>query len=436
LSWVRYEVITIFPELIESALRVGLLGKALGAGLCELACVNPRDFTVDKHRSVDDTPYGGGSGMVMSAPPLVAALEHLDAEADRLGRSRGRKILLSPSGARFDQAAARRLAAEPALTLISGRYEGIDDRLSAWVDESLSLGDFVLNGGEVAALAIIEATARLVPGVLGNESSIVEESHAAGLLEYPQFTRPRVFRDREVPAVLLSGDHAQIARYRRREALARTRAQRPDLFARLPLTAADRTLLDDPPSAPVYAALVHHPVRDREGLTVTSAITNIDVHDVARSAHTYGLRGLSIVSPIEAQRDLVVKILEHWRTGSGKRRMPHRSEALATAHAVTSIDEAVEWIAQREGAQPLRIATAARPLLGRALTRFEEGKSLLARGSRPALILFGTGHGLADEVLQSADYLLEPIAGVGEYNHLSVRAAAAIVFDRLFGRSF
>jgi tRNA (guanine37-N1)-methyltransferase len=240
---VRYEVITIFPELIEAAVQVGLLGKALATGLVELECVSPRRFTSDKHHSVDDAPYGGGSGMVMSTPPLAAALEYLDGEAESKGRARGRRVLLSPTGRPFDQAAARRLAQLPVLTLISGRYEGIDERVRSLVDETISLGDFVLNGGEIAALAIIEATARLLPGVLGNQSSLDEESHAAGVLEYPHYTRPRVFRGLEVPAVLLSGDHAQIARWRRQQALVRTRALRPDLFAQLQLTAEDRALL-------------------------------------------------------------------------------------------------------------------------------------------------------------------------------------------------
>lgn len=240
----RYEVITIFPELIEAAVQVGLLGKALASGLAELECVSPRRFTTDKHQSVDDAPFGGGSGMVMTAPPLVAALEHLAAEAERAGRKPGLRVLLSPAGKPFDQAAARRLAQLPALTLICGRYEGIDERVRGLVDETISLGDFVLNGGEVAALAIIEATARLLPGVLGNQSSLEEESHAAGVLEYPHYTRPREFRGTEVPAVLLSGDHAQIARWRRQQALVRTRQERPDLFEKLKLTAEDRALLD------------------------------------------------------------------------------------------------------------------------------------------------------------------------------------------------
>ena len=240
----RYEVITIFPELIESALQIGLVGKARETGLIQLECISPRRFTTGKHQSVDDAPYGGGSGMVMSALPLAAALDELAAQAEQAGRPRGHRVLLSPAGQPFDQAAARRLAQLPVLTLLAGRYEGIDDRVRSLVDEELSLGDFVLNGGEIAALAIIEATARLLPGVLGNQSSLDEESHAAGVLEYPQYTRPRNFRDLEVPAVLLSGDHAAIARYRRQQALVRTRERRPDLFERLKLTAADRALLD------------------------------------------------------------------------------------------------------------------------------------------------------------------------------------------------
>jgi hypothetical protein len=185
----------------------------------------------------------------------------------------------------------------------------------------------------------------------------------------------------------------------------------------------------------VYAALVHYPVRDREGATMTAAVTNIDVHDIARSSHTFGLQGLFVISPIDAQRALVERILEHWREGAGKRRMPHRSEALAVCQPAQSIAEAREHIAAAHGAQPRMIATAARSSGRAQISRFAEARELLAASQEPWLILFGTGHGLADEVLSAADLLLEPIRGVGDYNHLSVRAAAAIVFDRLFGGS-
>ncbi|MEY4575475.1 MAG: hypothetical protein RL701_178 [Pseudomonadota bacterium] len=241
----RYHVVTLFPELIDAVLGVGLLGKAVVAGRIGVNCVSPRSYATNKHLSVDDTPYGGGSGMVMSVEPVAKALAALEAaqSAELPEQARSHRVLLTPAAVRFDQAAARRLAQLPSLTLICGRYEGFDDRVRDLVDEELSLGDFVLNGGEIAALAIIEATARLLPGVIGNEGSLEEESHSAGVLEYPQYTRPRTFGGREVPEVLLSGDHARIARWRRKQALLRTRAVRPDLFAQLKLDATDRALL-------------------------------------------------------------------------------------------------------------------------------------------------------------------------------------------------
>ena len=237
----RFEIVTLFPELFD-ATHMGLLGKAQEAGALQVRTVNPRDFTTDRHRSVDDAPYGGGSGMVLMAGPFAAALEHLD-EARR-GRA-AHKVLLTPQGERFSQAHARRFSAGGTLTLVCGRYEGFDERIRGLVDEEISLGDFVLLGGEVAALAILEATARLLPGVLGNVQSATEESHAQGLLEYPQFTRPELFRAQRVPEVLLSGNHAAIARWRRKESLRRTLQRRPDLLQGADLCDEDRTLLDE-----------------------------------------------------------------------------------------------------------------------------------------------------------------------------------------------
>jgi hypothetical protein len=183
----------------------------------------------------------------------------------------------------------------------------------------------------------------------------------------------------------------------------------------------------------VYSALVHYPVRDREGQTATAAVTNIDVHDIARSSHTFGLAGFFVISPIEAQRALVVRILEHWRSGAGLRRMPHRSEALAICQAAASIEEAVQLVTAREGRPPKIYTTAARPSAGRTPASYAEVSRVLATSTDPGLILFGTGHGLADEAVASSDVLIEPISGTSGYNHLSVRAAAAITFDRLFG---
>jgi tRNA (guanine37-N1)-methyltransferase len=235
----KFHLVTLFPDLFESFLKTGLLGKAVTAGRIAIAFQNPRDFTEDRHRSVDDTPYGGGSGMVLSPGPMVAALEALDtSEGAPVPR-----VLLTPQGRPFRQRDAVRFASYPHLALVCGRYEGVDERVRSFVHDEVSLGDFVILGGEVAAMAVVEATSRLVPGVLGNADSAVDESHSQGLLEYPQYTRPPEFRGMTVPDILLSGNHGEIARWRRSQALLRTFERRPDLLSELALDEGDLALL-------------------------------------------------------------------------------------------------------------------------------------------------------------------------------------------------
>jgi tRNA (guanine37-N1)-methyltransferase len=221
---VRIAVFTIFPDLIEGFCGRSLLGKARERGLLTLDVHDLRRWTDDPHRSVDDSPFGGGAGMVLAPEPVFRAVEAASPPRPLL--------LLGPGGRRFDQATARELAAGPGFSLLCGRYEGVDERVRAHlVDGELSIGDYVLAGGEVAAAAVIEAVGRLVPGVMGNDTSAVEESFADGLLEYPQYTRPAEFRGWAVPEVLRSGDHGRIARWRRATAIARTIEHRPDLIA-------------------------------------------------------------------------------------------------------------------------------------------------------------------------------------------------------------
>ncbi len=222
------EVLTLFPRMVSAPLEESILGKAREKGLLRVRVTDIREFAEGKHRVTDDVPYGGGAGMLMKPEPLVAAIE-----AARQREPAAPVVLLSPQGARFDQRKAEELAARGALILVCGRYEGVDERVLRFIDEELSLGDFVLNGGEIAALAVIEAAARLVPGVLGNELSTHAESFSGeGLLEGPQYTRPPEFRGMRVPEVLLSGDHERIAQWRKEQAVARTRERRPDLLTR------------------------------------------------------------------------------------------------------------------------------------------------------------------------------------------------------------
>jgi tRNA (guanine37-N1)-methyltransferase len=235
----RFHVLTLFPDLFTSVLSATMLQKGQERGALQFVLHNIRDFTIDKHRVTDDAPYGGGQGMVMKPEPVVAALESLGTADQRPWR-----ILLSPRGGRFTQASAAALAVRPEVALVCGRYEGVDERVRAFVDEELSVGDFVLSGGEVAALVVIDAVSRLVPGVLGCETSAAVESFSDGVLEYPQYTRPPEFRDLRVPDVLLSGDHGAIARWRRQEALRRTYERRPDLLADAELSDDDRAFLN------------------------------------------------------------------------------------------------------------------------------------------------------------------------------------------------
>jgi tRNA (guanine37-N1)-methyltransferase len=217
-------VLTLFPRMIAAPLEESLLGKAREKGLVRVQVTDIREFAQGKHRVTDDVPYGGGAGMVMKPEPLVAAIE---AARERLPGAH--VVLMSPQGRKFDHSLAQELVKREKLVFVCGRYEGVDERVISFVDEEISLGDFVLSGGEFAALAVIDAVARLVPGVMGNAESVQIESFSEGLLEGPHYTRPPEFRGLKVPEILLSGDHAKIARWRKEQAQARTRERRPDL---------------------------------------------------------------------------------------------------------------------------------------------------------------------------------------------------------------
>ena len=559
----RFTVVTILPELIEPALSAGVVGRARDAGVIEVDTINPRDFTRDRHRTVDDTPYGGGPGMVMKPEPLLAAIAkaceprppgvqgrardadldtHAGIDVDVLGQPvdplakvedalakvesmiggiegeagplpsarrlrevsstvaeaeatiaeiesalghepqrdvsvpesnvrRGslgpaneaaaaelphliapppeptvsaeapraqssvkpHRILLSPSGTPLTQARVRELATLDHLVLVCGRYEGIDQRvIDLAIDEELSIGDYVLSGGELGALVIIDAVARLVPGVLGEPTSADDESFSAGLLEYPQYTRPQELDGHAVPSVLQSGNHAAIAAWRRGQAMRRTAARRPDLWRHFRAAKADAKLLA-PLAARTHVALVHHPIVDRNGAVVTTALTNFDIHDLARSSLTYGLAGYHIVTPITSQREKAEHIASLWMADA---QGEHRARALRLVRTADSIDTVIEALTAEHGQAPTVVATSARSESFPAAAR-RTSSELLAEASldpAPLLLLLGTGWGLADSLIPSVSRVLAPIEGPSEWNHLSVRSAGAVILDRLFGR--
>lgn len=238
----RFAVITLFPEMLDAIMDFGITGRAIDSGLIEIQAWNPRDYATDNHRTVDDRPFGGGPGMVMMLPPLCAAIR-----AARNSMSGVTKVIhLTPQGRKLDQAGVMELAGNQNLILLSGRYEGIDERLiETEVDEEWSIGDYVLSGGELAAMVIIDAVARTLPGVLGHADSAREDSFCAGLLDYPHYTRPEEFEGKRVPEILLSGDHEKIRRWRLKQALGRTWLRRPELLEKLELNKEQQNLLDE-----------------------------------------------------------------------------------------------------------------------------------------------------------------------------------------------
>jgi tRNA (guanine37-N1)-methyltransferase len=237
---IRFDILTLFPDMFHSPLASSVLKRAIDRGIIRVNIYNIRDFTTDKHRVADDSPYGGGSGMVMMAGPIVTGIEGI-----KSATGSPRVILMTPQGVRFDHNEARRLSKYDHLLFVCGRYEGIDERVRDYVDEELSIGDYILMGGELAVMVVIDVVSRFMPGVLGSAESVLEESFANALLEYPQYTRPRDFRGKRVPEVLISGNHRQITHWRRKEALRRTLLRRPDLLREADLPEDDIALLEE-----------------------------------------------------------------------------------------------------------------------------------------------------------------------------------------------
>ena len=420
--------VTLFPEFFTSPLACGLMAKAEEKALLKWTFHNPRDYSEDRHHHVDDSPYGGGPGMVLQVEPWAACLREIE--------TAGRMLLLTPSGKPFTQQMAREYATCEHITILCGRYEGFDERIQQCFPlEPVSVTDAVLNSGESAALCVFEAIARLQKGFMGKDASGEEESFSEGLLEYPQYTRPEVFEHREVPSVLLSGNHKAIAGFRREKSLERTLFYRRDLLRDAPLTEADAETLAAIPrercGRNLSFCLVHSPVRI-EGKTGTSSLTNLDIHDIARISASYGLGNFYVVTPLEDQRRLLETIKEHWIKGSAAVSHPDRAYALSKVCACETIDQAIDRMTYATGMRPFVVASSASwpkkgktPILVPRMVR----ERLL---HEPVLLLLGTAQGLAREAIDRCSGLLRPLRFLS-YNHLSVRSAAAILADRILG---
>lgn len=414
----KITVITAFPELMRNYLASSVLGRGIAAGKLEAEVVDIRDFSEGSYRQIDDYCYGSG-GMMLMAEPLAKAVESVS------GGAKPYVVYPSPQGVRLHQELVEDLARKEHLVIVCGHYEGVDERFTEkYVDMEISLGDFVLTGGEMPAMAIVDAVSRLIPGVVGSESSVEEDSFYSGMLDTPHYTRPAQWRGERVPEVLLNGDAKAIERWRRRQSVERTLDRRPDI--------AGRAGIIPWLSGGAYVMEVHYPVLDKRGEKSSTAITGMDLHDIARACRTYGIKKYLLVTPIAQQREMAKRIAGHWTSGWGADYNPDRREAFSTLKIFASVQKAVAWAEEKEKKPVFKIATTAKRHAG-AQHWLTLKREILRRDHSP-LFIFGTGWGLHDEVMETADAVMTPICGGKDgWNHLSVRSAVSITLDRFFG---
>ena len=414
----KITVITAFPELMRHYLASSVLGRGIAAGKLEAEVVDIRDFSEGSYRQIDDYCYGSG-GMMLMAEPLAKAVESVS------GGAKPYVVYPSPQGVRLHQELVEDLARKEHLVIVCGHYEGVDERFTEkYVDMEISLGDFVLTGGEMPAMAIVDAVSRLIPGVVGSESSVEEDSFYSGMLDTPHYTRPAQWRGERVPEVLLNGDAKAIERWRRRQSVERTLDRRPDI--------AGRAGIIPWLSGGAYVMEVHYPVLDKRGEKSSTAITGMDLHDIARACRTYGIKKYLLVTPIAQQREMAKRIAGHWTSGWGADYNPDRREAFSTLKIFASVQKALAWAEEKEKKPVFKIATTAKRHAG-AQHWLTLKREILRRDHSP-LIIFCARWGLLAYAMHIAAAVMTPICGGKDgWNHLSVRSAVSITLDRFFG---
>jgi tRNA (guanine37-N1)-methyltransferase len=401
----RYDVITLFPELISGYFEDSIIKKARQQDIISVHMHQLRDHATDKHKQVDDSPFGGGSGMLIKADVLDKAVEHVEG----LDKTKPVVVYLSPQGKKLNNKLAKELAKKERFILVCGRYEGVDQRfIDTHVDMEISIGDYVLSGGELAAAVFIDAVSRFIPGVVGKEESVLNDSLENDNLKYPQYTKPREYKGMNVPDVLLSGNHKEIDEWRKNK-------QRP----------VNRNIKD----RDMFVTLVHYPIKDKDNNIISTAVTNLDIHDIARLSATFGFKNYYIVTPIVEQKALVGRIVNHWKGDYGKLRNNKRSFALDKIKISSSVQDVASDISLNTGKKVKIIATTAKNT-DRSVSMSEFTKQM--DDEFAYLIMFGTGWGLSEELIDKADYVLAPLSYQTGYNHLSVRSAVSIIMDRLY----
>lgn len=421
-------VLSVFPDLYTSFFKTSLIARAQEKGILNVEVQSFLSFCKPKER-LDSPVFGPGAGMVLQPEIVEKAIE---SHQEKKGTAF--RIFFSPQGKKLDQDLLKFIAEKAKKTghlmVVPARYEGMDARVEQeYADLIVSVGDFVLMGGDLPAMMLIEGVLRYLPGVVGKQESVEHDSFSGPFVDYPHYTEPVLWHGKEVPAIVRSGHHGQIAQWRKNEAVKNTVFSHFDWLRAHTLTAEDAKLVQEyiPPH---YIVLMHSNVSvdNRSG---TTSVTSIDIHDIARSSKTYGIKNYFVVTPLVDQQKIVKKFLDFWEI-EGPEYNSQRAGAVSIVRLCDTIEKVLEIIEAQEGAKPLIIATSAREQVGEKMLGYSD-QSKIWMQKKPVLLVLGTGSGLTPEFLQNCDYVLKPVKGLMPFNHLSVRSAAAIILDRWLG---
>lgn len=424
-------IISVFPDLFGPFLSTSLVKRACHKELVTIGLDSFFSYVEPKER-IDAPTFGPGAGMLLKPEVVQKAIE-----ANEAKRGSAYKIFFSPQGKLLDQHLLKRLAdiwiEKKHIMLLSSRYEGMDTRVEQeYADEIISVGNYVLMGGDLPAMILTEGLLRYIPGVIGREDSVQQDSFVGPFVDYPAYTEPVLWKERSVPDIIRSGNHQLIERWRRQQAAQQSVLHHFQWVQHHIENSKDKELAAS--YIPThYVALCHADVLiGEERVPGTTSVTSIDIHDIARSCKTYGIKQYWIVTPLLDQQKIVKRFLDFWHSDTGESYNAQRQKAITLVNLTESIDKTIEHIEREEGKRPIVIATSARQVQDvQGITFFDQER--VWQHGRPVLILLGTGKGLTEDVIAKCDYVLDSIGGFTNFNHLSVRSAAAIILDRWLG---
>lgn len=428
---------TLFPLLYTEFLRTSLIKKALENNILTVSLLNMFDFIPQKKR-IDAPIVGHGAGVLIGAPVVQAVVEHV---REKSASKKPFTIFFSPHGKLLDQknlqVLLRRIQdADNEVLLVSGRYEGFDVRAEEeYADEVVSIGNYVLCGGDLPVMVFVEAISRLIEGVVGDKSSVEHDSFSGGLVDFPHYAAPEIWKERKIPEILKSGNHQLVDQWRLEKSIERTISKHWKWLTEYKISQSlKRVIAKKIPHH--YCALLHNDIVLKDGSIGNSTVTSTDIHDIARASKTYGIIEYFIITRITAQQELANRFLDFWNEEEAQRLNPSRASALAFVSVKKEIKDCVEYIYEKEGKLPLIIVTSSRRETTHECMITFHDQERVWKEDRPVLFIFGTSHGISVDIMNECDYRLIPIEGLEEFNFLSVRSAVGIVLDRWLGFNY